>query len=137
MESMTLFTQKPLTINEIAISAMKAGFKTYFSPNVKNSLMVEFVVEQSGRFFNGTTQFGGTDFLELYATNPELLGDEQLAAIERYNPIGAIAIAFQPVTLEIIFPLLKELMRDYDGLLLSHNSNMYTIDTIKSLMNEV
>jgi len=124
-------------LEDIALLALQQGFKTSLNLVHGNALDVEFLVENNGQYVSTRCEFVTTKSLERYRTNPELLGDGQVRIIEKYSPESALVVNFQPSTLGEIIELLRVILCQYDGALLSTKGNEYTYQTIDKLLDEI
>src|SRR5690606_23586303 len=95
MESLSFYSQQRLDLESIAICAMRSGFKTYFVSLAVTRLMVEYVFELDGEHKTGTWAFQPSDALSLSGTEPELIGDFELKAIQDLKPDSAFYIYFR------------------------------------------
>lgn len=136
MDTIGLYFAIQITLEDIAIQALRQGFKVSLNLVKGNSLDVEFLVENNGQYVFTRCEFVSTKSLERYKANPELLGNGQLRVIEKYSPKSALVVNFQPSTVYKILELLRELLHEYDGVLLSTKDNEFTYEAIDGLLDE-
>jgi hypothetical protein len=131
METMSFYTPASIGIEDIALWAMKVGFKTYFAPPSTVRLMVEYVFEHEGEYRTSAWAFWASDAISLYRNHREMLGDTEIEVIERIKATRAFGISYRPYSLPQLVGLLKALLEHYGGGVLNHETgDFYSLKNI-------
>jgi hypothetical protein len=137
MDSLSFYSRQEKNLEDIAICAMKSGFKTYFAPTSVPRLMVEYVFEVGGEDKSGTWAFEPSDLLSASQAEPESLGDFELKAIQELKPISTFYVYFRPYSFPKLLFLMEKVLECFGGWIVSHNTGKhYSIGDIHLLASE-
>ncbi len=138
MNSLGFYAPKQVSIEDIAICAMKAGFKTGFAPPRKVRLMVEYVVEVDGEYITASWAVGNSNISQLANENPALLGDYELILWEKLKPNSTFYILFHPYSMRRLMDLLKALLECFGGWIVSHETgDYYSADNLEDSIDKM
>ena len=91
MISLSYFTHSSVELENLAIHAMRLHYKAYFSL-IPGRLGVEYVVMIDDKPNVGTWDIWKSDSLQEYATNPEIVGEEEGQDIEELRPASIFCV---------------------------------------------
>lgn len=124
MHYVSLYTHADIQLEEIAICAMKAGFKTFYVS--QNRIGVEYSLDIISDKRANVWQIWKPDLLKLYETEPGLLAGREPELIETLKPIAVFTVAYRAVSLPKLMVLMKGMLSSFGGWMVSHD----TFDTL-------
>jgi hypothetical protein len=122
MHYVSLYTHKDIGLEEVALCAMKAGFKTYYIAQTNARIGVEYTLDEDGEPRVITLQVWKPDIAKLAQSEPPLLAGREPELIEMLQPTAVFTIAYRAYSLPKLMILMKGLLNTFGGWMISHDT---------------
>lgn len=121
MKSIGLYLDDIVTIEQLAIVAMKCKFKTYFLEVEDHyDLGVEYIHRTSQRL--GVWRIWHSEVIRLYHEEPHLLGDSEIKAFEEISPKTVYFITYYSNSMSQLKTLVENILSEFPGQVLHHDT---------------
>jgi hypothetical protein len=123
MHYVSLYTKMDIQLEDVAICAMKSGFKTYYVS--ASRLGVEYTVDEGNETRVNAWQIWKPDLIKLNQTDPSMLAGKEPELIHTLNPSSVFTIAYRTHSLPRLIVLMKGLLNSFGGWMVSHDTFDY------------
>jgi hypothetical protein len=123
MHYVSLYTPMDIKLDDLAVSAMHSGFKTYYIS--KTRIGIEFSLEANGEKRVGTWQIWKSDLLTLSQVEPSLLAGREPELLQILQPACVYTVAYRAYSLPKMMLLMKGFLNTFGGWMVSHDTFEY------------